>query len=282
MGGHAEAVARHFGEVRIIALDRDPQAVDQASARLAQFGQRARVVRANFDHIDQVCAEQGVDAIDAALFDLGVSSFQLDNDHRGFAYSRPTRLDMRMDQTEGQTAAQVLATYSRGELIRVLRDYGQERFAGAIATAIVHARQDKPIEHSDQLVDLIRSAIPAPARRQGGHPAKRVFQALRVEVNGELEAIEKALPTAIDLLRVGGRLVVMSYQSLEDQAVKRILKSGLTDRAPAGLPIVPDLAKPYLRALTRGAELVTAAELAANSRSAPLRLRSVEKIREAA
>jgi len=282
LGGHAEAVAKRFTQVRIIGLDRDPSAVAQATKRLARFGDRAQVVHANYDLISQICTAQGICQIDAALFDLGVSSAQLDNDERGFAYSRPTKLDMRMDPGDPVTAAHVLATYPRAELVRVLRQYGQERFASKIATAIVHARQDCPIETSDQLVELIRQAIPAPARRQGGHPAKRVFQALRVEVNGELEALDKALPQAIDLLRIGGRMVVMSYQSLEDQAVKQTLVRGLTQRAPARLPVVPPSDQPYLRALTRGAELAGDAEQQLNPRSAPLRLRAVEKIREAA
>ena len=278
LGGHAEAVAKRFDQVRIIGLDRDPTAVDQASKRLAPYGTRAKVIHANFDVINQVCSEQGVTQIDAALFDLGVSSVQLDQDERGFAYSRPTKLDMRMDPGDPLTAAQVLATYPRGELVRVLRQYGQERFAAKIATAIVHAREDQPITTSDQLVELIRQAIPAPARRRGGHPAKRVFQALRVEVNGELAALDQALPQAIDLLRLGGRLVVMSYQSLEDQAVKQTLAHGLGVRAPVGLPVVPQRDQPYLRALTRGAELASDAEQRANPRAAPLRLRAVEKV----
>jgi 16S rRNA (cytosine1402-N4)-methyltransferase len=282
MGGHAQAVAQRFPEVRIVGLDRDPMAVERAGARLAPYGDRASVVHANYDRIGEVCASEGVRSIDAVLFDLGVSSVQLDLDERGFAYSRDTVLDMRMDTTASVTAADVLATYSHGDLARVLRVYGEERFAGKIAAAIVRQRQSEPIERPSQLVELIRQAIPAPARRTGGNPAKRSFQALRVEVNGELTALESALPQAIDLLRVGGRMVVMSYQSLEDSVVKRTFQAGSTSRAPAGLPVEPEETKPYLRALTRGADKASDAEQAANRRSAPLRLRAVEKIRRAA
>ncbi|MCL1898490.1 MAG: 16S rRNA (cytosine(1402)-N(4))-methyltransferase RsmH, partial [Micrococcales bacterium] len=201
-------------------------------------------------------------------------------DTRGFAYSRPTPLDMRMDQGDQITAAQILAAYSHAELVKVLRLYGQERFAVPIASAIVSSRQVKPIETSDQLVELIRQVIPQAARRQGGHPAKRVFQALRMAVNSELPALQDALPKAIDRLRIGGRIVVMSYQSLEDQLVKRVLAVGLTNRAPTRLPVVPTQDQPYLVALTKGAELASGDERQANPRSKSLRLRAAEKTRQ--
>ncbi|MDR1799764.1 MAG: 16S rRNA (cytosine(1402)-N(4))-methyltransferase RsmH [Bifidobacteriaceae bacterium] len=281
LGGHALAVAEAFGEVRIIGLDRDPAAVEAARRRLADHTSRATVVHANYDQLAAVCGGLGVLAADAVLFDLGVSSPQLDQDERGFAYSRDTALDMRMDTTQELTAAQVLASYPQAELAAILRRYGEERYAGRIAAAIVEARATRPIERSSQLVDLIRTAIPAPARRTGGNPAKRTFQALRVEVNGELAALEAALPQAIDLLRVGGRVVVMSYQSLEDAIVKRVLQAGATSRAPAGLPVEPAHLRPVLRLVTRGAEHAPAAEQARNPRSAPLRLRAAEKVRVA-
>jgi 16S rRNA (cytosine1402-N4)-methyltransferase len=276
-GGHAALVAAQFPGTRIVGLDRDPAAVAQARRRL---GAEAQVVRAPFAELPQVLAGLGFEAADAVLFDLGVSSVQLDQDERGFAYSRDTFLDMRMDPSTKLTAAGVLATYSKSELTRVLKAYGEERFAGRIAGAVVAARTRQPIERSGQLVELIREAIPAPARRTGGHPAKRTFQALRVEVNGELAQIEAALPAAIRLLNLGGRIIVMSYQSLEDALVKRILKAGASSSAPPDLPVEPETSKPYLKPLTRGAERASAEEITANPRSAPLRLRAAEKIRE--
>ncbi|MDR1824961.1 MAG: 16S rRNA (cytosine(1402)-N(4))-methyltransferase RsmH [Bifidobacteriaceae bacterium] len=279
LGGHAWLIAEAFPQVRIIGLDRDPAAVKAAQQRLANHAERTTVVHANYDQLHQVCDDLGVAAADAVLFDLGVSSPQLDLDERGFAYSRDTALDMRMDTTQELTAARILATYPRAELVRILARYGEERYAGRIATAIVNARADQPIERSAQLVELIRQAIPAPARRTGGNPAKRTFQALRVEVNGELAALEAALPQAIDLLRVGGRIVVMSYQSLEDAIAKRVLQDAATSAAPAGLPVEPEATKPYLRLLTRGAEPAGPAEQARNPRSAPLRLRAAVKTR---
>jgi 16S rRNA (cytosine1402-N4)-methyltransferase len=270
-------VAERSPGVRIIALDRDPVAVERAQARL---GERAEVFHAPFAELSDVLDKAQVRQVDAVLFDLGVSSMQLDNDERGFAYSRDTMLDMRMDPNVGLPASQVLATYSQADLARVLRVYGEERFAGRIAAAIVAARASGPIERSGQLVDLIRTAIPAPARRTGGNPAKRTFQALRVEVNRELEQIERALPQAIGRLRVGGRIVVMSYQSLEDRLVKQLLGSYAQSKAPVGLPVEPADDSPVLRLLTRGADKATEAELATNPRSRPLRLRAAEKIKE--
>ena len=282
MGGHAESVAAKFDQVSVIGLDRDPAAVALVHQRLDRFGQRVKLFQANFSQLGHVLAEAGIGRIDAALFDLGVSSYQLDQDSRGFAYSRPTPLDMRMDPDDPVTAADILAAYSEADLAKIFFRYGQERFASSIAKAIVRHRQTRPIETSDQLVELIRGAIPEPAKRHGGHPAKRVFQALRMAVNGELEAIQAALPQAISQLRIGGRIVVMSYQSLEDQAVKQILARGLTNRTPVGLPVEREEDQPYLKALTKGAELAGEAEQLANPRSTSLRLRAVEKIGEVA
>ncbi|MDR1635052.1 MAG: 16S rRNA (cytosine(1402)-N(4))-methyltransferase RsmH [Bifidobacteriaceae bacterium] len=277
LGGHAAAVAAEFPGVRIIGLDRDPVAVERSRARL---GAAAEVVHAPFAEFARVLDGLGAPAVDAVLFDLGVSSVQLDHDPRGFAYSRDTPLDMRMDQSTGPTAADILATSTKAELAEILSSFGEERFAGRIATAVTRARADAPIERSGQLVDLIRAAIPAPARRTGGHPAKRTFQALRVAVNGELDQLGRGLPAAIARLRQAGRIVVMSYQSLEDALVKRLLKAGADSSAPPGLPIEPEETKPYLRLLTRGAESASPTEIAANPRSAPLRLRAAERIRE--
>ncbi|MDR2567025.1 MAG: 16S rRNA (cytosine(1402)-N(4))-methyltransferase RsmH [Bifidobacteriaceae bacterium] len=277
LGGHAALVAARFPAARIVGLDRDPVAVARSQALL---GAAAQVVAAPFAELSQVLDRLDVPAADAVLFDLGVSSVQLDLDERGFAYSRDTFLDMRMDQSTGPTAADILATYSKADLARVLAEFGEERFAGRIARAVVQARAETPIERSGQLVDLIRAAIPAPARRTGGHPAKRTFQALRVAVNGELEQIKAGLPAAIERLAVGGRVVVMSYQSLEDALVKRVLAEGAKSSAPPGLPVEPEQTKPYLKLLTRGAEHASPQETAANPRSQSLRLRAAERIRK--
>ena len=235
-------------------------------------------MHAVYDEIPDVLAEEGIGAVDGILFDLGVSSMQLDVRERGFAYAEDAPLDMRMDDTEGMTAAEVLNTYPVGELARILRSYGEEKFARQIARAIVQARESEPFSGSARLVQLLRDTIPAPARRTGGNPAKRTFQALRIEVNDELGALRRALPGAIDSIRVGGRVVVMSYHSLEDRLVKRAFAAGTTSAAPPDLPIVPDSQLPPLRSLTRGAEKASAEEIAQNPRAASVRLRAVERI----
>jgi 16S rRNA (cytosine1402-N4)-methyltransferase len=279
LGGHAEAMLAAHPDLRLIGVDRDPAALERSAARLAGFGPRVRLVHARYDALPDVLDEAGVRRLDAALFDLGVSSLQLDDDTRGFAYSRDTALDMRMDPTSSRTAADVVNTYPVAELARVLRVYGEERFARRIAEAIVRAR---PVTTSAGLAELVREAVPAATRRTGGHPAKRTFQALRIEVNDELAVLDRALPAAIAALRVGGRVVVLSYHSLEDRMVKRVLAAGATTSAPPDLPVVPESARPTLRLLTRGAETPDDGELAANPRAASARLRAAERIREAA
>jgi 16S rRNA (cytosine1402-N4)-methyltransferase len=239
------------------------------------------VVHAPFAELDAVLDGLDIPLVHAVLLDLGVSSVQLDTDSRGFAYSRDTVLDMRMDASAGRTAAEVLASYSREDLARVLSNYGQERFAWRIAGRIVRERAAAPITRSGQLVELIKACVPAPSRRTGGNPAKRTFQALRVEVNSELDQLAAVLPQAIGRLAVGGRIVVMSYQSLEDTVVKNVFAARATSGAPPGLPVEPEWAKPTLALLTRGAEHASEAERQSNPRSQPLRLRAAEKIREA-
>ena len=282
MGGHTEGALERFEGLTVIGIDRDPQAIELASARLHRFGTRFRAVHTTYDNIDTAVEEQlGAGArVDGVLMDLGVSSLQLDEADRGFAYSKDAPLDMRMDATSGQSAADLLATASEGELIRILRTYGEERFAPRIARLIIRSRDDAPITRTGELVDIIREAIPAPARRTGGNPAKRTFQALRVAVNDELTILERALPRALSSLRVGGRLVVESYQSLEDRIVKDVLRRGSTSAAPPGLPIIPDEMAPSLRLLTKGANKADQAEQDHNPRSASVRLRGAELIRE--
>jgi len=279
LGGHAEAMLAAHPDLRLIGLDRDPAALERSAARLAGFGSRVQLVHTRYDALAEVLAEAGVRRLDGALFDLGVSSLQLDDDARGFAYSRDTPLDMRMDPTSSRTAAEVVNTYPVADLARVLRVYGEERFARRIAEAIVRAR---PLATSARLAELVRDAVPAATRRTGGHPAKRTFQALRIEVNDELAVLESALPEAVAALRVGGRVAVLSYHSLEDRMVKRVLAAGAATSAPPDLPIVPESAQPTLRLLTRGAETPDDDEVASNPRAASARLRAAERIRDAA
>ncbi len=281
MGGHAEALLQRLPGLHLVGLDRDPEALAIATARLAPFADRIDLVHAVYDELGQVLAGLGIARVGGILFDLGVSSLQLDRRDRGFSYARDAPLDMRMDTTRGQTAAELLAAASEPELIRIFREYGEEKLAARYAEAIVSARSRSPIERSGQLVALIQSVTPVAVQR-AGHPAKRVFQALRIEVNHELAVLARALPQAIDALAVGGRMVVMAYQSLEDRIVKRELQRAASSTAPAGLPVELPEHAPQLRLLVRGAEMAGAAEIAANPRAASVRLRAAERIREAA
>ncbi len=278
LGGHSAAVLGRCPEARVVGIDRDEQALAVAASRLAFAEDRLTIVHAVYDQIPRVLAELGLPAVDGVLFDLGVSSLQLDDERRGFAYAKDAPLDMRMDQGSGRTAADVLNTSSADEIARLLRRYGDERFARRIADSLVRERAREPFTSSARLVDVVRGAIPAAARRTGGNPAKRTFQALRIEVNGELAALEQALPAAVDALRVGGRIVVLSYHSLEDRLVKQVLAAGAADTAPPGLPVVTADLQPQLRLLTRGAEKASDAEVAANPRAASVRLRAAERI----
>jgi 16S rRNA (cytosine1402-N4)-methyltransferase len=282
MGGHAEGILERCPEARLVGIDRDEQALELAAQRLAPYADRLTLVHAVYDEFAAVVESLGLASVDAALFDLGVSSLQLDEEERGFAYRVDAPLDMRMDQSQGSTAADVLNTYDVGELTRILRDYGEERFARPIARAVVRDRVTEPFTTSGRLVELLRSVIPAASQRSSGHPAKRTFQALRIEVNLELAAWETALPAAIGALDVGGRIAVLSYHSLEDRITKRALTAGARSSAPPGLPVeLPEHAA-YLRLLTRGAEEPSPAEVAENPRAASARLRAAERVRAAA
>ena len=279
MGGHSELTLERFPTVRVIGIDRDPQAIELASARLAPYADRFTAVHGVYDDVDAVVAEHAPGGVAGILMDLGVSSLQLDEAGRGFAYAQDAPLDMRMDPTVGTSAAELLATASTGELRRILRDYGEERFAGRVADAIVRRRRTEPLTGTAELADLVRNAIPAATRRTGGHPAKRAFQALRIAVNDELTVLERALPRAVESLVVGGRIVVMSYHSLEDRAVKRALARGATSSAPPDLPVEPETHRPYLRLLTRGAEEADEEERTVNPRATSVRLRAAERTR---
>ena len=278
LGGHTEAVLSRCALARVIGIDRDPDALALAGERLAPFGDRFVGVHAVYDELPDVLADQGLAAVDAVLFDLGVSSMQLDVAERGFAYAVDAPLDMRMDKTTGPSAADVLNTYSAGELTRVLREYGEEKFARKIAAAVVRQRETVPFTTSSALVELLYAEIPAPARRTGGHPAKRTFQALRMEVNDELAVLRRAIPAAIDAIAVGGRVVVESYHSLEDRMVKQAFTAGTRSEVPPDLPFVPEGSEPPLRQVTRGAEKADESEIAENPRAASVRLRAVERV----
>jgi 16S rRNA (cytosine1402-N4)-methyltransferase len=282
LGGHSEAMLRACPSMRLVGLDRDPQALEYARNRLGGFGDRTTLVHAVYDRLPEVLSGLGLARVEGVLFDLGVSSLQLDEAGRGFSYSQDGPLDMRMDQTAGVAAEQVVNSYSVPELARILREYGEERFATRIAERITAERKLRPIQSSEELADIVRRAIPAATRRTGGNPAKRTFQALRIEVNDELGSLERALPAAVDALAVGGRIVVLAYQSLEDRLVKRTFAAGARITAPVDLPVVPESAQPRLRLLTRGAETATPDEIAANPRAASVRLRAAERIRAAA
>lgn len=279
LGGHSEAVLAACPHAHLVGVDRDVHALERAEQRLAPYAGRTSFAHAVYDEIPEVLERLGHRHADAILFDLGVSSMQLDVRERGFAYAEDAPLDMRMNDTTGPTAADVLNTYPVEELSRILRSYGEERFARRIAEAIVRERAREPFTRSARLVELVRDSIPAPARRTGGHPAKRTFQALRIEVNDELSVLRRAIPAAIGAIGVGGRVVVMSYQSLEDRLVKQAFVAETRSDVPPDMPFVPEGHEPPLRLLTRGAEKASPAEIAENPRAASVRLRAVERVR---
>ncbi|MGY1623292.1 16S rRNA (cytosine(1402)-N(4))-methyltransferase RsmH [Geodermatophilus sp. SYSU D00965] len=284
LAGHSLALLRAHPGLRLVGLDRDPDARAEATRRLAAAGvaDRATVVPAVFDELPDVLERLGVAEVQAVLFDLGVSSLQLDRPDRGFSYAADAPLDMRMDPGARRTAADVVNTYSAAELTRVLRVYGEERFAGRIARAIERERAREPFTRTGRLAELVRESIPAATRRTGGHPAKRTFQALRIEVNDELGVLERALPAAIEALAVGGRIAVITFHSLEDRIVKQTLTAAATDRTPPEMPVPLPEYGPTLRLLTRGGEAPSDAEVAANPRAASARVRAAERTRRAA
>ena len=279
MGGHTEAILERCPHARVVGIDRDTQAIELATERLARFGDRFVAHHAEYDDIAGALERVGAKAADGILLDLGVSSLQIDEAERGFSYAQDAPLDMRMNRDDPITAADILRESDEREIARILRDFGEERWAPRIAASIVRKRADAPITSSAELVDIVRASIPAAKRVTGGNPAKRTFQALRIAVNRELEVLELAMPAAIEGTRVGGRVVVMAYHSLEDRIVKTALAAGATSQAPPGLPVVPDQDQPYLRLLTRGAEKAPADEAELNPRAKSVRLRAAERTR---
>jgi 16S rRNA (cytosine1402-N4)-methyltransferase len=278
LGGHSQALLESNPNLVLIGIDRDLDAIVKAKNRLAKFENRTKLNHAIFDEITDVVNSFGFNRVDGILFDLGVSSMQLDQSDRGFSYSQDAPLDMRMDRSTGITASDIVNTYAPGELVRILRTYGEEKFATRIVENIVKERAKAPLNSTAQLATLVKESIPAATRRTGGNPAKRTFQALRIETNDELGAVNRAIPQALELLKVGGRLVVMSFQSLEDRIVKEIFTQATTSGTPRDLPIdLPEFAAKFAL-VVRGSVLPSEAEIAANSRAQSVRLRAIERL----
>ncbi len=278
LGGHAEALLNKFPQLVVIGIDRDRLALEKAKNRLAPYADRLFSAHAIFDQIGDVVTSFGYKQISGALFDLGVSSMQLDESARGFSYSHDAPLDMRMDRTQSLSAFEIVNTYEPTQLIRILRTYGEEKFATRIVESIVKARNIAPLNSTSQLAELIKESIPAATRRTGGNPAKRTFQALRIETNDELGAIRRALPEALKLLSVGARLVVMSFQSLEDRIVKELFVASTTSGTPRDLPFeLPEFAAKFALVF-KGSQKPDGVELSKNSRSTSVRLRAIERV----
>lgn len=278
LGGHTEALLEKFPQLTVIGIDRDEVALARAKKRLERFGARLITVHATFDQIEAVVHDAGYSDIDGALFDLGVSSIQLDESDRGFSYSIDAPLDMRMDKSQSRTAAEILNTYEPGKLVQILRTYGEEKFAPQIVSNVLKARAKGYLNSTAELVDIIKASIPAPARRTGGNPAKRTFQALRIETNNELGLIKSAIPGALALIKVGARVVVMSFQSLEDRIVKEIFVEASSSKSPVKLPVELPEYKAKFALVTKGAETPVQEELDLNSRSQSVKLRAIERV----
>lgn len=281
-GGHSYEIAKRLGDGgRLIAIDRDAAAIAAAGERLSEFGDRVTLVRNNFSNITDVCREFGITKIDGLLLDLGVSSYQLDTAERGFSHNNDAPLDMRMDRRAELDAYTVVNCYTEDRLRRIIYDYGEDRFAPRIADAIVRRREQKPIETTGELVDIIKSAIPASAREGGHHPAKRTFQAIRIEVNGELDAIRPAIEAATSLMNEGGRIAVITFHSLEDRIVKQTyvkLSEGCT--CPPRIPVCVCGNKPKVKIISKKPILPSEEEISVNPRSRSAKLRVAEKLRK--
>lgn len=277
-GGHSyEILSRGAG--RLIGIDQDVEAIEASKKRLCQFGDRLVTINRNFSRVKEILQELGIIAIDGAVLDLGVSSYQLDNAERGFSYMHDAPLDMRMDRAAALSAREVVNSYSEDELTRIFYEYGEEKWSKRIAKFIVERRNEREIETTGELAEIIKAAIPKKARLEGGHPAKRVFQAIRIEVNGELRILEQALCDFIDVLKPGGVLSVITFHSLEDRIVKKTfarLAQGCT--CPKDFPVCVCGKKPVIRVITRKPVLPSGQELEENSRSKSAKLRAAEKL----
>ena len=278
LGGHTEAMLQRFPDLHVIGIDRDPVALGLARERLAPFADRVTFAHAVYDEIEDVVRDAGRDSVNGVLFDLGVSSMQLDEADRGFAYRQDAPLDMRMNPEDDLTAADVLNTYEAPALVKILREYGEERFASRIVAGVVRRRDQEPFRTNAALLEVIDAAIPAPARRTGGNPAKRTFQALRIEVNDELSVYRRALPASLDVVAPGGRVVVLAYHSLEDRITKRAFTAVTTTDVPRDLPIIPPGHEAAFRLVTRGSEQASDTEIEDNRRAKSVRLRAVERV----
>lgn len=278
LGGHSFALLEKFPNLKVVGLDRDTAAIEKATNRLAAFSNRVTIVHAIYDEMPRVLDSLGIANVDGILFDLGVSSMQLDQAERGFSYAQDAPLDMRMDQSRGLSAKEVIDSYSRQDLIRVIREYGEERFATKIVDNIIAARETGGINSTAALAEIVKNSIPAPARRVGGNPAKRTFQALRIEVNQELDILQRAIPKAMERLTVGGRMVVMSFQSLEDKIVKQFFAAATESKTPLGLPVeIAELAAKF-QLVFRGSEKASELEIQENSRAQSVRVRAIERV----
>lgn len=278
-GGHAFEVCKRLGNGRLIGIDQDGDAIEAASKRLMAFQDKITIVRSNYRRIAQVLEELGIEKVDGIYLDLGVSSWQLDQPERGFTYRADAPLDMRMDQRQSRTAADLVNSCSEEELTRIIRDYGEDRFARNIAKHIVREREKEPIMTTGRLAEIIKGAIPAKVRATGGHPAKRTFQAIRIELNGELTVLEESIDTMIDLLNPGGRLSIITFHSLEDRIVKnrfRINEHPCT--CPPDFPVCVCGKKSKGRVVTRKPILPSEEEMRENSRSKSAKLRVFERI----
>ena len=278
LGGHTEALLEKFPTLTVIGIDRDQIALERAGARLARFGDRFKSAHAVFDEIGEVVSSLGLKEVNGVLFDLGVSSIQLDEVDRGFSYSQDAPLDMRMDRSRGITASEIVNTYAPGALVKILRTFGEEKFATRIVENIVKARAKAPLNSTQELATLVKESIPAATRRTGGNPAKRTFQALRIEVNNELKVLEAAIPAGLDRLAVDGRMVVMSFQSLEDRIVKRFFADASESKSPRGLPVEMAEFAAKFKLVFRGSESASEIEIENNSRAQSVKLRAIERI----
>lgn len=279
--GHTEEILKRLSNTgKVYAFDQDMIAIENAKQKLVQYGDRLEIIHSNFIHLKEELHKRGVFQVDGILYDLGVSSPQLDEPERGFSYHHDAPLDMRMDRTSPISAKEVVNEWPYEKLVRIFFQYGEEKFSKQIARQIERSREKQPIETTGQLVEIIKEAIPAPARRSGGHPAKRIFQSIRIAVNNELESFEQSLESSIELLKVGGRTAVITFHSLEDRITKTIFKkyASLPD-LPKGLPVIPEEYQPIIKIITRKPIVPSEEELEHNNRARSAKLRIAEKIR---
>ena len=279
-GGHSYEICKRLSDKgRLIGIDQDGEALEAARERLKEFEDKITLVRSNYCEIDTILKDLGIEKVDGIVLDLGVSSYQLDNLERGFSYKSDAPLDMRMDQRQNKTAADVVNNYSENELFRIIRDYGEDKFAKNIAKHIVMARKEKPLETTAELSEIIKASIPMKFQAKGGHPAKRVFQAIRIEVNNELGILENAIKDFVSSIKSGGRLVIITFHSLEDRIVKKTfqdLARGCT--CPKEFPVCVCGKKPEIKIISRKPILPSEEELEHNSRSKSAKLRIAEKL----